>query len=133
MLFEMYLHANVLWILASARVSILFYKNETGCKVGDKCLFPHYKVDEQPNKKPKKKATSEKEKKAMTRMLWLLWKVYHNWVVYHKIQMHSFLKVESLGETRCRKSWNQFEGYDSQSPRYVMRVCGKRKDRRGEK
>ena len=23
--------------------------------------------------------------------------------------MHSFLKVESLGETRCRKSWNQFK------------------------
>ena len=31
-----------------------FYKNETGCKAGDKCLFPHCKVDEQPNKKPKK-------------------------------------------------------------------------------
>ena len=29
-------------------------KTETGCEVGDKCLFPHYKVDEQPNKKPKK-------------------------------------------------------------------------------
>ena len=25
-----------------------------GCKAGDKCLFPHYQVDEQPNKKPKK-------------------------------------------------------------------------------
>ena len=31
-----------------------FYENEAGCKAGDKCLFPHYKVDEQPNKKPKK-------------------------------------------------------------------------------
>ena len=31
-----------------------FYKTETGCKAGDKCLFPRYKVDEQPNKKPKK-------------------------------------------------------------------------------
>ena len=31
-----------------------FYKIETGCKAGDKCLFPQYKVDEQPNKKPKK-------------------------------------------------------------------------------
>ena len=29
-------------------------KNATGCKAGDKCLFPHYKVDEQPNKKTKK-------------------------------------------------------------------------------
>ena len=56
----------------------------------------------------------------MTRMLWLLRKVYHNWVVYHKIQVHSFLKVESLQETRCTKSWNQFKGYDSLSLRYVM-------------
>ena len=31
-----------------------FYKNETGCKAGDKCLFLHYKGDEQPNKKPKR-------------------------------------------------------------------------------
>ena len=31
-----------------------FYTNETGCKSGDTCLFPHYKVDEQPNKRPKK-------------------------------------------------------------------------------
>ena len=31
-----------------------FYKTETGCKAGDKCLFPHHKVDERPNKKPKK-------------------------------------------------------------------------------
>ena len=31
-----------------------FFKNETGCQAGDKCLFPHYKVDEQPNKKSKK-------------------------------------------------------------------------------
>ena len=30
-----------------------FYKNETGCKAGDKCLFPHYMVDEQQNKRPK--------------------------------------------------------------------------------
>ena len=25
-----------------------FYKSETGGKTGDKCLFPDYKVDEQP-------------------------------------------------------------------------------------
>ena len=29
-------------------------KTETVCKARDKCLFPHHKVDEQPNKKPKK-------------------------------------------------------------------------------
>ena len=31
-----------------------FFENETGCQAGDKCLFPHYKVDEQPNKRPNK-------------------------------------------------------------------------------
>ena len=31
-----------------------FYKNESGCEAGDKRLFPQQKVDEQPNKKPKK-------------------------------------------------------------------------------
>ena len=31
-----------------------FYKTESGCKAGDKCLFPHWKVEEQPSKKPKK-------------------------------------------------------------------------------
>ena len=40
-----------------------FYKTETGCKVGDKCLFPHHKVDEQPNKKPKKGYYSHKKKR----------------------------------------------------------------------
>ena len=31
-----------------------FFKNETGCKAGDKCLFPHHKIEEQPSKKSKK-------------------------------------------------------------------------------
>ena len=40
--------------------------------------------------------------------------------------MHSFLKEQkSFGETRCRKSCNQFEEYDSPSPRHVKRVSGK--------
>ena len=36
------------------RPSVNSIKNETGCKAGDKCLFPHYKFAEQPNEKPKK-------------------------------------------------------------------------------
>ena len=31
-----------------------FYRSETGCKFGNKCSFPHRKVEEQKNKKPKK-------------------------------------------------------------------------------
>ena len=80
-----------------------------------------------------KKATSQKEEKVKTKALWLSWKAYHNRVVYHRTRMHSFLEVESLGEIRCRKSWNQFNGYDSLSIRCVMRVSGKRKDHRWEK
>ena len=47
--------------------------------------------------------------------------------------MHSFLKVESLGETRCRKSWDRLKVYDSQSLRYVKQVSGKIQDHRLEK
>ena len=38
-------------------------KNETDCKAGDTCLFPHYKVDEQPNKKPKKSSIPKRREK----------------------------------------------------------------------
>ena len=40
-----------------------FCKSETGFKAGDKCLFPHYKIDEQPNKKPKKKLLPKMKRK----------------------------------------------------------------------
>ena len=40
-------HVNV-----GIRPSANSIKHETVCKAGDKCLFPHYKVDEQTNKKP---------------------------------------------------------------------------------
>ena len=38
-------------------------ENETGCKDGDKCLFPHYKVDEQPSKKPKNEHSKRKKRR----------------------------------------------------------------------
>ena len=34
--------------------NVSFYKSESGCKIGDKCSLPHWKVEEQPNEKPKK-------------------------------------------------------------------------------
>ena len=53
--------ADIFWkVLARERVNVGIrpssnsIKNETGCKAGDKCLFPYCKVDEQPNQKPKK-------------------------------------------------------------------------------
>ena len=52
-LLERYLQWITLWLLASSRMSF-FYKSESGCKFGDECSFPHWKVEEQPKKKPKK-------------------------------------------------------------------------------
>ena len=57
----------------------------------------------------RRKTTSQTEEIVKTIAVWLLRKAHHNWVASHKIQMHSFLKVECLGGTRCRKCWNQFE------------------------
>ena len=122
------LHANVLWILASTRVSIL-----RNSKAGDKCLFPHHKVEEQPNKKPKKGYYSKKRRESDDKNA-VLWKLYHDWVASLKTRKHWFLKeANSPGETRCKKSWEQFEKYDSPSLRYVKRVSGKSKDHRFEK
>ena len=110
-----------------------FCKNETGCKAGDKCLLPHYKVDEQPKKKPKKSNIPKRRESEDKGAVAIVKSVSH-WVLYHKTRMHSLLKErKSFGEARCRKSWTQFEKFDSQSPRYVKRVSGKRKDHRWKK
>ena len=39
-------------------------QNRNGCKAGDKCLFPHNKVDEHPDKKPKKGYYSHKRRES---------------------------------------------------------------------
>ena len=96
-----------------------FHKNETGCKAGDKCLVPHYKADEKPKRKSKKSYFPKRRESDDKNAVAIAKKVHRSWVVYHKIQMHWFLKVESLGETRCRKSWNQCKVYDSPSLHYV--------------
>ena len=44
--------------------AVNFHKTETGCKAGDKCLFPHDKVDEQPNQKPKKGYYTQKRRES---------------------------------------------------------------------
>ena len=54
---------DIIWrVLAHERLvnigirpsAIFLKKNKTGCKSGDMCMFPQHKVDEQPNKRPKK-------------------------------------------------------------------------------
>ena len=48
-----------------------------------------------------------------------------------KTRSHWILKeVDILWETRCKKSWDRFEEYDSHSLRNVKQVSGKTKDHR---
>ena len=76
--------------------------------------------------KSQKKLLFPQEKKATTRMLWLLWKLYHNWVASRKTRKHWFLKEEnSPGETRLKKSWDQFDEYDVQKLRSVTQTSEK--------
>ena len=49
-----------------------FYKNESGCKAGDQCLFPHHEVDNNQTKSQRKATIPTKEEKATTIMQWLL-------------------------------------------------------------
>ena len=95
----------------------------------DQHEFDEIMDDEQPNSKPKKKLLPKKEEKAMTRMLWILWKVNHNCVSQDS---------DALFSHGGKPRWNPMQkvlepirkGHDSQSPRYVIRVSGKRKDHR---
>ena len=85
-------------------------------------------------KKPKKEQHPKKKRQGRQERCACLWKAYHNWVAYHKTRMHSSLKERrSLGETRCRKSLNQFKGYDSLSLRNSQASIRERKDHRWEK
>ena len=109
-----------------------FYKNETGCKAGDKCLFPHYEVDEQPIKKtkksyiPKRRESDDKNAVAIVKSVSQL----------GCVSQDSYALVSQGRKSRgspMQKVLNQFKGYDSLSLRYVKRVSGKRKDHRWEK
>ena len=46
-----------------------------------------------------------------------------HWVVSRKTQSHpNFREARGIGETRDIKFWDQFDEYNSHSPRYVMQV-----------
>ena len=97
-----------------------FCKTETGCKAGDECLFPYHKVDEQPNKKPKKGHYSHKRRESDDKNAVAIVKLYHNWVASRKTRVRWFLEeANSPGEMRCKKSWDRFEKYGSLSLRYT--------------
>ena len=119
-LFERYLYEITLWVLASSRVSISQKEKwESGCKAGDKCLFPHWKVEEQPSLKTQKELQSSK-RKLRRQGCCSKWTLCHFCVPQDSGP--SFRKAWSVGETRGIKFWDQFDEYDSQSLRYVKQV-----------
>ena len=49
------LYESAMWLLASF-LKINITKTQSGCKIGEKCMFMHKEVDSQPDKKAKKNA-----------------------------------------------------------------------------
>ena len=100
-----------------------FYKTDTGCKAGVKCLFPHHKVDEQPNKMPKKGYYSHKRRESDDK----------NAAATAENCTTIGPRLARLGSTGfSKRKTARFEEYDSLSLRYVKQVSGNRTDYRLE-
>ena len=61
----------------------------------NKCLFPHYKVEEQPIKRPKKIFQNGKSEDESAEAI-VNEKLYHNWYVSPKTQSHQDLRRKHL-------------------------------------
>ena len=61
----------------------LFYKSENGCKLGDKGLYAHRQVDEQPSQKSQKNG----DKSAVAFL-----KIHDNWVAFQEPKYSSILR-----------------------------------------
>ena len=71
-------------------------KNETDCNASDKCLFPHHKVDEQPNQKAEERLLfTKKKRKRRQECCGYCEKCITNGFASRKTRMHWFLKVEN--------------------------------------
>ena len=84
-----------MWMLAS------------DCKARDKCLFPHHKVDEQQKKEQNKGYDSQKsdDKNAVA----LVKIVPPLGCVSQDSDALASQWGKQFGETRCEKSWDQYE------------------------
>ena len=100
-----------------------------------KCLFPHCKVDEQPNKKSNKNNCFQKKKRKRRQECC---GYCENCVTIGlrlaRLGCVGFSKRQTvLEKPDAKRSWDRFEEHDSLILRYVKRVSGKRKDHRSEK
>ena len=108
-----------------------FHENESGCKADDKCLFPHYKVEDQPSRKQKRSFQNGKrdDKDAVA----IAKTVPQLGCVSLDSELLDSQRGKQAGKTRCKKSWDRFEKYGSLSLRCVKQVSGKRTDHRLDK
>ena len=79
-------------------------------------MFPHHKVDEQPNKKPKKGYHSHKRRENDDKNAVATVKMVPQ---LGCVSQDSDALVSQRGETRCKKSWDRFEKNGSLSLRFV--------------
>ena len=98
-----------------------FYKSESGCKFSTECSFPHWKVEEQPNKKPKK--CGDKTAGGYCE------KCTSGWVAYHRTSSN---QNPQRFYGRTQKSWDQFDVYGSQDLCCVSQTSEKINVRRSE-
>ena len=119
-------------MLASSRVSI--QQDRNGWASGEKFLFPHDKVDDQPNKKPKKGYYSHKRRESDDKNAVAIAKSVPqlDCVSQDSEALVSQRGKSKPGENRCQKSWDRSKEFDSLSPRYVTRVSRTRMDHRME-
>ena len=101
------------------------YKTDTVCKAGVKCLFPHQKVDEQPNKMPKKGYYSHKRRESDDKNAAA---TDENCTTIGprlaRLGSTGFSKRKTAPGTPDAKSWERFEEYDSLTLRFVKQVSG---------
>ena len=105
--------------------SVNSYRTETGCKAGDKCLIPHHKVDEQPNKKPKKGYYSHKRRDNDDKNAVAVVKIVPQLGCLSQDPDPLVSQRETVRGKPGAKSWDQFEEYDSRSLRHVKQVSEK--------
>ena len=118
-----YLSEITLWLLAFSRMSIP--QNRIGMQK-NKCLFPHYRVEEQTQKAEKELLTLKTER-ATTRVAIVKTGTTIG-MCLARLRAIRISEGNSSGETRCEKFWDQFDEYDSHSLHYVKQVSEKIKD-----
>ena len=81
-----------------------FFKTESGCEAGDKSLFPHHKVDEQPNKKHTQKAAFPTQRKRRQLCCSCCENCTAIGLCLARLRIIGISKeAQSLGKTRCKK------------------------------